>query len=114
MPASLDTRRARRLRQTANAPEVTAWQALRTLRTHGFPVRRQHPIAGYVVDFAIPKARLVIEIDGSMHDNPEAQSADAKRQSDIEQRGWSFLRVDTQTALSADHLMTLVTARLGL
>ncbi|KDA02953.1 endonuclease domain-containing protein [Hyphomonas oceanitis] len=114
MPRSPDISRARRLRQTANAPEAAAWQALRTLRADGFPVRRQHPIAGYVVDFAIPKAWLVIEIDGSIHDSPEGRSADARRQSHIEQRGWHFLRVDTQTALSADHLLAIVTERLGL
>ncbi|WP_375206766.1 endonuclease domain-containing protein [Hyphococcus sp.] len=66
-PAKPQIKRARHLRQTANLPEQRAWSALRTLRKHGFPVRRQHPIGPYVVDFAIVRERLVIEIDGGVH-----------------------------------------------
>jgi very-short-patch-repair endonuclease len=49
-------RRARHLRKSANAPEDIAWQTLRTLRDHGFPARRQHPIHDMIVDFAITRA----------------------------------------------------------
>ena len=84
MTRNPDTYRARRLRAEANTPEQVAWQALRVLRTLGHPVRRQHPIAGYVADFAIIKARLVIEIDGSVHDVEALRAADAERQAEIE------------------------------
>ena len=33
----------------------------------GHKFRRQYPIAGYVVDFACPEQRLVIELDGGQH-----------------------------------------------
>jgi hypothetical protein len=68
-----DIHRARRLRSMTNAQEQLAWDALRKLRPLGFPVRRQHPSGGYFVDFAIVIARLVIEIDGSVHESAGAR-----------------------------------------
>ncbi|AXE65340.1 hypothetical protein BBF93_14755 [Hyphomonas sp. CACIAM 19H1] len=79
---------ARRLRQSANAPEDIAWQALRELRKYGYAVRRQHPIGPYIVDFAIQKAMLVIEIDGGIHNLDTVQLRDDLRQADLELRGW--------------------------
>jgi very-short-patch-repair endonuclease len=107
-------RRARHLRQIANAPEQIVWDVLRKLRPLGFPVRRQHPIGPYIVDFAIVKAMLVIEIDGGIHQLEAVQLRDAQRQSAIEAEGWRFLRIDAQTAMSGDHVWALVAQELGL
>ena len=114
MTRSPDTYRARRLRAEANAPEQVAWQALRGLRALGHPVRRQHPIAGYVADFAIIKARLVVEIDGSVHDGGAARAADAERQAEIERLGWRVVRIEAQAALSEDYVFSVVSEALGL
>ena len=109
-----DIHLARRLRQDMNAPEQVAWKALRCLRTYGFPVRRQHPIGGYVVDFAILSARLIIEIDGSVHGSEGAQQADAARQAWLETQGWEILRIPASDAMSGDYVFSLVSERLGL
>ena len=114
MTRNPDTYRARRLRAEANTPEQVAWQALRGFRALGFPVRRQHPIAGYVADFAIIKARLVVEIDGSIHDDEAVQAADAERQAEIERLGWRVVRIEAQAALSGDHVFAVVSEALGL
>ncbi len=114
MPRSPDTHRARKLRQSANTPEQKAWAALRTLRDQGYPVRRQHPIGGYVVDFAIIRAKLVMEIDGSIHNLESVRLTDAARQGEIEKLGWRVIRVDAETALSADHLLAIICAELGI
>jgi very-short-patch-repair endonuclease len=107
-------RRARRLRQEANTPEQAAWSVLRELRAFGYPVRRQHPVGPFTVDFAIEKARLVIEIDGGIHALEEVRLRDAERQLLIESLGWRVLRVDAQTAVSGDHLWAVVAEALGL
>ena len=109
-----DIYRARHLRREANAPEQVAWEALRGLRAVGFPARRQHPIGGYVVDFAVVKARLVIEIDGSVHGSEQARADDATRQAEIERLGWRVLRLDAQDAMSRDHVFAVVSEALGL
>jgi very-short-patch-repair endonuclease len=42
---------------------------------------RQKPVGGYIVDFYAPKAKLVIEVDGSQHREPENLAKDRKRDS---------------------------------
>jgi very-short-patch-repair endonuclease len=55
----------------------------------GYKFRRQHPIDGFVVDFACTRYRLVIEADGGQHaENP----GDARRTAIIEVQGWRVLR----------------------
>lgn len=100
--------RARIFRRAANAPEQAAWNALRQLRQHGFPVRRQHPIGPYIVDFALASKKLAIEIDGTMHNREEMQVRDAKRQEALEQLGWRVIRFTGDEAFHADHLIDTV------
>jgi very-short-patch-repair endonuclease len=114
MTAKRSTPIARRLRQNANAPEVCAWQTLRTMRGRGYPVRRQYPIAGYIVDFAILKSRLVIEVDGSIHNEESVRARDELRERDLRNLGWDVLRVSTDVAMSPDHLLMAVSGKLGL
>lgn len=102
--------RARRLRQDANAPEQRAWMALRALRRHGWPVRRQHPVGPYFADFAIVSARLVIEIDGAVH--RLRTQRDAVRDQVLRALGWRVLRLSAADAMSPDRLMALVVAAL--
>ncbi|MCI5046956.1 MAG: endonuclease domain-containing protein [Aquisalinus sp.] len=106
------TKRARRLRQEANLPEQKAWETLRQLRKEGWPVRRQVPIEGYTVDFAIRKLKLVIEIDGSIHDLPEVMAADHFRDEKLEAAGWRILRLPAKVALSPDHLIDAVRSKI--
>ena len=110
--ADRKTTLARRLRREANLPERAAWEALRKLRAHGFPLRRQHPVGPYVVDFAIARARLVIEIDGGVH--RWRVDEDAARQAAIEALGWRFLRVTAQEAFDGDLLWRRVGELIGL
>jgi len=109
-----NARLARGLRRSANFSEQTAWNTLRNLRRHGFVVRRQHSVGRYIVDFAVVKARLIIEIEGGIHSLPEVAARDALRRQEIEMLGWRILRSPTETALSADHLLALVQRELGI
>ena len=66
---------ARRLRRDMTEAEKRLWRGLREL---GLAVRfrRQHPIGHYVADFACPRAKLVIELDGGQHSiQPNADDA---------------------------------------
>jgi very-short-patch-repair endonuclease len=60
--------RARLFRQSPTSSEAMLWQGLRRRLVVGLKFRRQHVIAGYVVDFYCPALRLVIEVDGGVHD----------------------------------------------
>jgi very-short-patch-repair endonuclease len=80
---------ARRLRRDATDVETLPWRVLR----ESFPqdrFRRQHPLFPYVVDFACPRRKLVIECDGGQH---AAQvEADAARTAALARRGYRVIR----------------------
>ena len=69
--------------------ERRLWRELRELRLPD-RFRRQHPIGRYVVDFACPAAKLVIELDGGQHTN--LLSADELRSREIARRGYRIFR----------------------
>jgi very-short-patch-repair endonuclease len=79
--------RARRLRKQATIGETLLWKELRELRRQGYHFQRQAPIDSYIVDFACFSQRVVIEVDGVQHQEPEALAADAARDADLKWRG---------------------------
>jgi len=54
--------------------------------------RRQHPILFYVVDFYCHALKLVIEIDGGIHDNEEVKKKDAERERELRTLGLTIIR----------------------
>ena len=59
--------RRRELRQKPTAAEEMLWQYLRNSGL-GVRFKRQYSVMNYVVDFYCPKIKLVIELDGSIHE----------------------------------------------
>ena len=90
---------ARDLRKRETSTEDRLWSALRDRRLAGLKFRRQHPIAGtaYVVDFLCYAAKLIVEVDGSIH----AQQADDDqiRQENIEALGYQVIRLGNEEVL---------------
>jgi very-short-patch-repair endonuclease len=80
---------ARKLRSNMTDAEHRLWFHLRKRQLADLRFRRQHPIAGYIADFACLEARLVIELDGSQHLD---SSSDAVREAAIRQAGFQILR----------------------
>ena len=90
MDDSTLSRYARRLRRTQTDVERLLWSHLRCRQLHGMKFCRQHPVAGYIVDFCCPEQRLVIELDGGQH--MVQQAADTTRTHDLERQGYRVLR----------------------
>ena len=82
---------AARLRSTMTDAEVNLWEYLKT-SPEGFKFRRQHPIAGYILDFYCHKLRLSIELDGGYHLNPEQMQRDTERTAYLHDMGILELR----------------------
>ena len=59
--------RAGELRQEPTPAEAKLWKYLRSQRLEGTHFRRQYAIDNYIVDFCAPRAKLIIEVDGSQH-----------------------------------------------
>jgi len=75
--------------------ELRLWNELRKLKDLGFHVRKQVPIGAYIADFAIMKERLIIEVDGSHHQELEQIAHDAKRDAWLQSEGFKILRFNT-------------------
>ncbi|MCX6646761.1 MAG: endonuclease domain-containing protein [bacterium] len=74
---------ARKNRSNPTTTESILWEALRGKRLKGLKFRRQHPIGRYIVDFYCPSERLIIEIDGLVHDTEDHKDYDHVREREI-------------------------------
>ena len=102
---SLRTDRARRLRQSTGLAVDRVWERVRGGRIDGHKFRREHPIGPYCADFACRQLRLVIEIDGGVHELDEVKRRDAARQAALEGLGWTVVRFSNDEALSEPERM---------
>ena len=90
---------ARELRNNLTDAEQHLWQRLRRKQIHGQPFYRQKPIGPYIVDFYSASARLVIELDGGQHFEPEHQTKDRQRDAALAAMGLHVLRFDNLQVL---------------
>ena len=84
-------RQARDLRKNMTHAEKLLWEKLRRKQL-GVKIRRQQVIKGFIVDFFCEKAKLVIEVDGSIHDTSAQKKIDEHRREVFEQRGLKEIR----------------------
>ncbi|WP_342059031.1 endonuclease domain-containing protein [Aeromonas sp. OTU364] len=84
---------AKRLRAEATLAEQRLWFQLRNRRFEGLKFRRQFPVGPYIVDFICLEQRLVIEVDGSQHSQPEGQQQDDARTAYLNGEGFRVIRV---------------------
>ncbi len=93
--------RAKELRQAMTPAEKLLWGQLRANRLGGFHFRRQQVIEGFIVDFYCHRAKLVIEVDGKIHE--ELQARDRERDRILTDKGLLIMRVtnrEVETGLS--------------
>ena len=81
------------MRHQDSLAEKLAWVLLRDRRMFGLKFRRQVPIDHYIIDFYCHELRLIIELDGTVHNEPEQIRKDAKRNLRLEQLGYKILRI---------------------
>ena len=96
-------------------PEVLLWRLLRP-RPHGVKFRRQHPIGDYVCDFFCAEQRLIVEIDGSVHDMGDRPERDIVREARLRKAGYDIVRIPAADVLRdaagiADSLVRLCAAK---
>jgi very-short-patch-repair endonuclease len=90
---------ARKLRREMSLPEVLLWRELRG-KPQGLKFRRQFPVLGYVADFACVEIRLLIEIDGIVHDMGDRPQRDPKRDAVLTSHGWHVARIAAKNVLA--------------
>jgi len=82
---------AKKNRNNPTPAETVLWMHLRT-GINECKFRRQHPIGMYIADFYCHKAKLIIEVDGAIHLEPEVQKIDKAKEDFLKGRGYSLIR----------------------
>lgn len=106
------TTRARELRSNMTDAEHLLWQRLRQRQLHGHKFRRQMPIGPYIADFVCLEARLIVELDGSQHQ--EQHGYDQQRDDWLQQQGFQILRFwNNDVFNNIEGVLTVILERLG-
>jgi very-short-patch-repair endonuclease len=85
---------ARQFRREPTVSENILWQAIRGHKLDGRRFRRQQPIGVFVVDFLCSSERLIVEVDGSVHDFQ--QERDQQRQNFLESLNFTVVRITNE------------------
>jgi len=86
--------RAKELRKSGTLSEIIMWKKFRNQKFKGYDFDRQKIIGNYIVDFYCVDCRVVIEIDGSSHDNREIYDGDRNRY--LQDLGLTVIRISAQ------------------
>lgn len=98
---------ARQFRKNPTESEDVVWQMLRNRQIKNLKWRRQQVIDGFIADFYCAELNVVLEIDGSIHDNEEVKEYDTYRASVFESKGIKTFRLRNEDC-DKQHLTELI------
>lgn len=85
-------RNAALLRKNQTKAEEILWERLRKNQIEGVRFRRQHPFDRYVPDFYANSVKLVIEVDGKIHEQESVKEYDAIRELNLRKHSLYIIR----------------------
>ena len=86
-------------RKNPTEAEELIWKKLRNKKLENFKFRRQHIIGKYIADFVCLNKKLVVEIDGLIHQLPENKEKDRIRTKWLEKNGYKVIRFSNDEVL---------------
>ena len=92
--------RANYLRKNQTMAENLLWQIIRNRQIAGLKFRRQHPLANYIADFYCHELKLVIELDGDVHDIAWVKERDLRREKAMKELGLQIVRFSNEQVFS--------------
>ncbi len=98
------TEYAKEMRDNPTSAENMLWQSLRTHKA-GYHIRRQHIIGKFIVDFVCLEKKLVIEVDGDIHDHQLEE--DAQRTAFLKEEGFEVVRFRNEEIYDDVHFISL-------
>jgi 5-methyltetrahydrofolate--homocysteine methyltransferase len=87
------------MRQSPTPAEAALWKLLKGNRLGDHHFRRQQIIDKYIADFVCLRKKLIIEVDGSIHDSLEAREKDARRTRALNLAGYEVMRFRNEEVL---------------
>ena len=86
----------RKLRKSFTPAEAFLWKHIQSKKLEGRKFRRQHSIENYIPDFYCPQERLVIELDGEVHNSETARDYERKRTEVLNKLGITVIRFENR------------------
>ncbi len=83
---------AKILRKQQTPQEKTIWNLVRNRKIQNIKFKRQYPIGNYIVDFAAPDIKLIIELDGGQHNETQNKKYDEERTIFLSSLGFTVIR----------------------
>ena len=83
--------KAEELRKNMTSAESIIWKHIH-INPWKLKFRRQHPISNFIADFYCHPIKLIIEIDGDIHDVEEVKQYDSAREQSLKEFGLTILR----------------------
>ncbi|MBS1640174.1 MAG: DUF559 domain-containing protein [Bacteroidetes bacterium] len=79
--------------------EIVLWEQLRNKNLENYKFRRQHIIGTYIADFVCLSKKLIIEVDGLIHQLPENKINDQERTTALNEYGFEVIRFSNNNVL---------------
>ncbi|WP_291861817.1 endonuclease domain-containing protein [Marinilabilia sp.] len=92
--------KAKGLRKNMTPAELKLWEYIKDNQILGLRFRRQHPIDIFIADFYCHKIKLVVEIDGEIHNNKENCDYDENRTAEMQRYGIIVIRFTNEEVIN--------------
>ena len=106
---------ARRLRRSMTDTEKQLWKHIRgDFAGTGTHFRKQVAIGRYVADFCCLRHRLIVEVDGPVHESAGARTYDGSRDGALRTGGYRILRfANSEVALEMNSVLSRIASALA-
>ncbi|MBP9214602.1 MAG: methionine--tRNA ligase subunit beta [Chitinophagaceae bacterium] len=99
-------------RSNPTEAEVALWELLRDKKL-GYKFRRQHIIGRFIADFVCIKYKLIIEVDGGVHQIPENIISDEERTKELNTLGFEVIRfTNNEVLFETEKVLTAISEKL--
>jgi len=99
-------------RSNPTVAENVLWELLRDKKL-GYKFRRQHIIGNYIADFVCIKYKLIVEVDGAIHQLPENKIIDEERTKELKQLGFEVIRfTNNEVLFKSEKVLTSISKKL--
>ena len=97
------------LRRNLTLAELILWEKLRDRKIFNTKFRKQHPIKFFIVDFYCHEYKLVIEVDGDIHNDEISSEYDLNRTAELNKFGIRVIRfTNDQIIYNLDRVITKI------
>ncbi len=86
----------KKLRSNLTPAEAFLWRHLKAKQLGSKKFVKQHSIGNYIVDFYCASEKLIIELDGEVHNTATAEDYDEKRTNYLNSLGFTVIRFENK------------------